>query len=112
MSKQNIIVKGQGVPVIMNFEFNGDFSETGLNGFSSISLTIGDETYTTDADPDKLFVESSTQLRLRIGASTNLPPRQYVQEIKGFSAEYPAPVGYLLSGPCLPRFEPIEVREC
>lgn len=97
---QNVIVKGNDNPVVMTFSFTGDFLASGLNTFTSITLTIGGEEYSTNLTPDNLSVESDTELRLKIGDTTALADGRYLPEIVGFSATYDD--GYLLSGQCKP----------
>ena len=95
---QNVIVKGKDNPVVMEFSFTGDFEASGLNTFTEVKLTIGGEEYSTVANPDNLSIESATELRLKIGDSTELDVGCYLPEIVGFSATYDD--GYLLSGKC------------
>lgn len=107
---QNKIIKGFDNPVIMQFTFTGDFAASGLNTFTSISLSIGAETYTTLANPDNLFIVSNTELRLKIGDITTLPEDAYLPEIVGFSINYND--GYLISGACNAILDAILVLDC
>ena len=44
---QDKIIKGFDNPVVMEFTFTGDFAALGLNTVTSISLSLGTDTYTT-----------------------------------------------------------------
>jgi hypothetical protein len=107
---QNKIIKGLDNPVIMKFTFTGDFAASGLSTFTSINVSIGDETYTTILNPDNLFVVSDTELRLRIGDVTALSRGAYLPEVVGFSLTYND--GYLISGSCNVILGSIYVEEC
>lgn len=90
---QNVIVKGRDNPVIMTFTFTGDFEAQGLNNFSSITVDVGSETYST---ANSVTIVDKHTLSLNIGSVTALADGNYNPEIVGFSATYPN--GYLLNG--------------
>lgn len=106
---QNRIIKGLDNPVIMTFSFSGDFSVNGLNTFTSITLDIGTDTYSTTLTPDQLFIVSDNELRLSIGDTTTLDAGGYLPEIMGYSATYDD--GYLLSGALNPNLGAIIILE-
>ena len=107
---QNRIIKGKDNPVVMTFTFTGDFAASGLNTFTSISVDIGTESYTTALNPDNLFIVSDAELRLRIGDVTTLAAGRYLPEIVGFSITYND--GYLISGACNPVLGAIDIVDC
>ena len=107
---QDKIIKGFDNPVVMEFTFTGDFAALGLNTFTSISLSLGTETYTTLLNPDNLFIVSNTELRLKIGDITALAEDAYLPEIVGFSPTYND--GYLISGSCNVVLSAILVVDC
>ena len=107
---QNKIIKGVDNPVIINFRFKGDFAALGLNTFTSITLDLGNETYTTILNPANLFIVSNTQLRLKIGDATALAVGTYLPEIVGFNATYND--GYLISGLCNLVLSSIYIVDC
>ena len=104
---QNVIIKGKDNPVIMNFNFTGDFLDDQLDVFTDIRLTIGGETYSTLTNPTLLFKTTNKQIRLKIGDTTALDVGIYTAEVVGFSADYDD--GYLLSGRKKPLLQNIRV---
>lgn len=104
---QDTVIKGKDNPVIFQFSFTGDFSTLQLNSFSRIALTIGEESYSTDITPDNLFIVNDTELRLKIGDTTELEPGRYNFELVGYSASYDD--GYLLHGAKKPILSSIKV---
>lgn len=83
---QNVIIKGKDNPVVITFAFTGDFASLGLNTFTSVSVQVGDETYTTGGP--NLSIESNSELRLKIGDVTTLDAGYYLPTIIGYSATY------------------------
>ena len=93
---QNVIIKGKDNPVEFKFTFSGDFETNGLNNFTRITVTLGNETYATDDATIKLFVDSPTELRLTCGDVTALDAGYYTPIIVGYNAIYDD--GYELNG--------------
>lgn len=93
MSAQNTIYKGYDNPVIMAFTFGGDFAALGLNNFTRIDVTIGTETHSTTSGAVEIV--SATELALKIGDSTALPPGSYLPTVTGYNATYGD--GYVLT---------------
>ena len=77
---QDTVVKGSSNLVSMEFTFT---DIAGLLAFSDIQLTIGNETYTTLANPTQLIAVSQTLLTLDIGTTTALAIGSYAPTIKG-----------------------------
>ena len=77
---QDTVVKGSSNLVSMEFTFT---DIAGLLAFSDIQLTIGNETYTTLANPTQLIAVSQTLLTLDIGPTTALAIGSYAPTIKG-----------------------------
>ena len=85
---QNKIIKSRtkGNPVSLEFYFDGEFRALGLNNFTRIEVSIGDEVYDTDGGEVEIY--SPTELRFRIGAVTGLLPGDYTIIVTGYSATY------------------------
>ena len=77
---QDTVIKGSSNLVKMEFAFT---ELAGLLAFNDIQLTIGDETYTTLANPTQLIAVSQTLLTLDIGTTTALATNSYAPTIKG-----------------------------
>lgn len=92
---QNVIYKGYDNPVVFEFTFSGEFATDGLSNFTSMTVNIGTESYTTDGTPSQLFLNGNNELRLKIGDITALEVGSYQPEIIGYSATYDD--GYLLN---------------
>jgi hypothetical protein len=101
---QNTVILTKNNPVVIDFAFplstnpkvTNNFAETGLDNFTELTIDIGNESYSTLSTASNLFKNGGFQLRLSIGAVTNLVEGNYSIEVNGFSAAYPD--GYLLSG--------------
>lgn len=94
---QDIIIKGSDNPVIFEFTFSGDFSASGLNNFTRITVAIGNESYDSSVDINQLKINSPTELSLSIGDTTTLDAGSYTPIIIGYSATYDD--GYVLNSP-------------
>lgn len=106
----NVVTIGVDTPVALRFNLRGEFESEQLNGFDYLQLTVGDENYTTFANPEKLFIDpkNNKRLILKIGASTKLSEGDYFVTIKGFNAAYPN--GFELNSRVRPLLRPLEVR--
>jgi hypothetical protein len=87
---QNVIIKGRDNPVRLVFSFTGDVS---LATFSSITIGLGDELYTSG---DGFLSVDGDELTLKIGDTTALQPGSYYPEIVGYSTQFDD--GFLLTG--------------
>lgn len=94
---KNVIIKNRDNEVVFEFKFSGEYESSGLEEFSEITLSIGDETYSTVDHPDYLFTNGPRELRLKIGVITTLEVGQYKPTITGFNASYDD--GYILTSP-------------
>jgi len=104
---QNVIIKGRDNPVTISFSFNeGDFSELGLNTFSDIQVTLGDNTYTVQNNPDVVTISNANELKLNLGRE-DLKTGSYLPIILGFSNVYVQ--GYELTGKNKPILEYLRV---
>lgn len=105
MTAANFFIKGRDNPVVINFTFADGFS---LADFDRIEFKIGGETYATDTDPTRLFVDGES-LTVSIGDTTALAVGRYFPEIIGYSSTYDD--GYVLSSRMNPSLtEPVYVR--
>nr|WP_136252890.1 hypothetical protein [Ningiella ruwaisensis] len=102
---QNYIVKGHDNPVVLLFDFDGDFATSGLNNFNRIVVEIGNESY--DTDGDYVDIHSDTELRIRIGTQTSLPEGEHKLTIIGYSTTYTN--GYELTSDDVMRIAPVKV---
>ena len=92
----NIIIKDRGNPVILEFTFNGDFETNGLNTFDYITISIDNESYSTQDADNKLTISTDgMDLILNIGDSTNLSVGYYTPVVIGYSPTYND--GYVLN---------------
>ena len=109
MSNLNKIYLGNDNPVVFQFELGGDFALLGLNTFTDgVTLTIGNEEYSTETTPVQLFIVDNTDLKLNIGDSTSLVEGNYPVTIKGFSVNYDD--GYVLNDRNASKIIDVEVR--
>lgn len=110
---QNAILKGTDNTLEVKFSFTGDFEQLGLNTFSEITFSIGNETYSTRTTPTKLYIKDTSQgqfLVLSISMDTDLAAGHYLPEIKGYSDVYDD--GFLLTGKCKPYLKYLYVTDC
>lgn len=105
---QAVVIKGDDNPIVIGGTFKDDFAASGFNTFARVELIIGDETYGTDTTPSQLFVVDVNELRLKIGATTNLAVGNYLPTIKGYSPTYPN--GYTITGDKKKILDIIKVR--
>lgn len=71
------------------FRFTGEFlGAGGLLAFDYITVTIGDEQYSTVDDPTVITVLDEGRLRIAIGDVTALPVGDYHPTVVGFNATY------------------------
>ena len=89
----SVIYKGFDNPVIFTFSFGGDFAALGLNNFTRVDVTIGNETYSTLTGA--VVISSATELKLLAGDSTALNQGSYYPTIVGYNATYDD--GYVLT---------------
>lgn len=80
------LVRGTDTPIIINFDFDGEFAENGLNNFTNIEVKIGTETYSTQANPNDIIVQSKTQLRVKVGTLTSLEAGEHSITVTGYTA--------------------------
>ena len=105
----NIIIKGRDNPVILEFTFNGDFEANGLNTFDYITLSVDNESYSTQDADNKLTISTDgMNLILNIGDSTNLLDGYYTPIITGYSATYDD--GYVLNSDDKRELQALEVK--
>lgn len=113
----NIIIKGRDNPVILEFTFTGDFETNGLNTFDYITLSIDNESYSTQDADNKLTitdliindeVKKGAGLELNIGDSTNLPVGYYTPAVIGYSPTYDD--GYVLNSDDKRELQALEVK--
>lgn len=101
---QRYIHKGTDTPVRISFSFTGDFAASGLNTFTSLTVGIGSENYSTTDNPAKVVIVDNATLELAIGDVTQLSAGDYNLEITGFSGDYID--GYVITSagkPVLPK---------
>lgn len=91
---QNRLFIGRDNPIVLEFNFTGDFASGGLSNFDNITVNIGGEEYSTNNDPDKIIVDGDA-LRIAIGDVTQLTPGFYQLELIGYSSTYDD--GYVLA---------------
>lgn len=102
---QNTVIKGTDTPVVISFEWEGEFLADGLSNFTDIQVEIGDEEYTLLLNPSEVVVASNSELRILLGLATSLAAGSYRLIITGISLTYDD--GYVLSGGCR---NPLTVR--
>jgi hypothetical protein len=105
----SVVAKGSDNLVVFLFNLRGELAENQLNGFDYISIRIGNETYTTQSNPDNLFVDSNNNKRLilKIGTVTQLSDGEYPVTIKGYSLTYQN--GYVFNSRSIPQLRPLVV---
>ena len=91
--------------VIIVFNFNeGDFTELGLNTFSDIKVTLGNNTYSLSDDPDKINIDSNTELRLNLNSDASLKEGYYLDHFKGLLPYYLISLSSKLEDDPIPMF--------
>ena len=88
MYLRNKIPLGSDNPLIIEFEFTGEFEENGLSNFSRLEVRIGDESYNSVDDPGVVYTVSDTELRVKLGKVTSLPKGEHPIEVWGITPLY------------------------
>lgn len=96
-------------PVVFKFGLRGEFAAQQLLTFDYLTITIGDEHYSTVNDPEKLYVpeDEPEKLYLKIATTTSLERGEFPVRIKGYNLNYPN--GYGLSTFSNPKIGNIKV---
>jgi len=94
--------------VILELSCVNSFSEIGFNNFDKLVINIGNESYDSSTDVDKLFILDGDKLQLQISDITELDAGNYTPELIGYNTRYND--GLLINGERLNKLKhPIHV---
>lgn len=99
---KSTIIKGKNNPLFIDFAFDVPTDPTfGLNGFTTVEVKFGSETYTNVVDPAVVVIVSDTRLQLNLGNTSEEFASYFT--INGYNGTYPD--GYQLTSKCMGNLE-------
>jgi hypothetical protein len=106
----SVITIGIDNPAVLVFNLRGEFAEEQLKAFDYLSLRVGDETYTTYANPEHFFIDpnNSGRLLIKIGGVTKLNEGEYPMTLLGYNLTYEN--GYVLNSRARPLLKPLRIK--
>jgi hypothetical protein len=87
--REDTIIIGHDNKIRVDFSFDDEYKELGLNEFTNIEVRIGDEIYSSTSNPENISISTEGKtLSVNIGATTALLPNIYTMNVTAFNADY------------------------